>query len=124
MRLRQDETVLEQQAMEYATLDVYLLRQMPEAIRNRVIANFLRSACVKEPEAEHIQRLIDSDKPSAKAYMRNGIVIARCYGKLEVQRETQPLQTYTMHCPGTLELEELGLRIICEVAVGTMFSYP
>ena len=119
MRLRNDEVVLEQQAREQATVDVFTMRQMPEGIRNRVIANFLRNAGVKEPEAEHVaavQRLVDSDKPSAKAYMRDGIVVARCYEKLEVQKEAQPLQTHTLNCPGTLELKDSGLRVVCEFA--------
>ena len=119
MRLRKDADYLEQQASVYKTVNVLQLKQLPESIRSRVIVNFLRDSGVGEPEAEHIaavQSIIDSDKPSAKVYMQNGIIISRCYDRLVVQKDLAPLQEQLIPVLGTLELIDIGLRIVCEPA--------
>lgn len=116
LRLRQDEAALEKAAGEQTTCSVTALRAMEPAIRNRVLSRFLEEAGVNEPEAEHIlalQKLINSEKPSAKADLPGGITIARNYDVLEVGGKTQILQSWVLNCPGTTVLEEAGVKITC-----------
>lgn len=114
LRLRQDEQALDKQSG--ITCDVAALRAMEPGVRTRVLTKLLKGWGVKEPEAEHIfllQRLVDTEKPSASASFPNGIVIAREYRSLVKQETVQPLKTYVLNNPGVTEIPELGLNVVC-----------
>lgn len=116
LRLRDDAEDLERQASHMETLDVMKLRQMTPAIRARVLSRALKKFGVCEPDAEHIARLEDlvySDRPSATADFPGNVRIGRNYDRLEKLTESTPLYR-ELSCNGTLELPELGLRVICE----------
>ena len=120
MRLRKDDQLLEELAQDSATVNVTKLRALPESLRSRVIVNFLKNGGVREPEAEHIDaigRLIDSDKPSARIMLGNGIKVARRYGTIEFQESVEEMEEIALPCPGTIVLENIGVRICCEPAV-------
>lgn len=120
MRLRKDDQLLEELAQDSATVNVTKLRALPESLRSRVIVNFLKNGGVREPEAEHIDaigRLIDSDKPSARIMLGNGIKVARRYDTVEFQESVEELEEIALPCPGTIVLENIGVRICCEPAV-------
>ena len=115
-RLQEDEAVLSQMASFDTLPDVNHLQSMPGPIRSRVISAFLQRSGVHEPEAEHIamvDRLICSEKPSAGADLPGGIRIAREYDRLRVLDEVNKLETYSLSCPGMLDLPDIGLRITC-----------
>ena len=120
MRLRKDNQLLEELAQDSATANITELRALPESLRNRVIVNFLKNGGVSEPEAEHIDaigRLIDSDRPSARVMLGNGITLARRYDIIEFQESVEELGEIALPCPGTIVLENIGVRICCEPAV-------
>ena len=116
-RLREDEQVLSRQAEgEYG---IPALRQMPGALRSRAIADFLKKNGVPEPEAAHInlvEEVVFSQNPSAKADLPGGIKICRCYDRLVRERETIQFAARELTCPGTVELPELGLQVVCTPA--------
>lgn len=117
LRLQQDEKILAQLSEQELTTDIVELRQMPEAVRSRVIAAFLERCGVREAEAAHIRSvegIIFSANPSAKAYLPNGIVICRNYNKLEQCTSDVSLQATFLPCPGELSLEAIGLKIVSE----------
>ncbi len=118
LRLRQDEEIL--QSLTAGDLpDVTALRQMPQALRNRVLGNFLESAGVKEPESEHIllaESLVFSQKPSAKADFPGGVVISRNYDRLEKAEAAEAFSACPLACPGSVELPRQGIRISCRIA--------
>ncbi len=116
-RLRQDEAALSGAAQAEMTNRIGKLRAMEPAIRGRVLASFLTEAGVKEPEAEHIaqlERLIFSEKPSAKASFSRGITIGRNYDALEVYTAPKSWETRELVCPGSTPIPELDLRIVCQ----------
>ena len=120
MRLRKDDQLLEELSQDSATVNVTKLRALPESLRGRVVVNFLKNGGVREPEAEHIDaigRLIDSDKPSARIMLGNGIKVARRYDTIEFQESVEELEEIALPCPGTIVLENIGVRICCEPAV-------
>ena len=114
--LREDEDYLSQMAGE--TLPgVAALREMHPALRARALERFLKENGVPEPEKRHItllEQLVFSDKPSARADLPGGITVARRYDTLEVLGEAQPLSERVLE--GSLELPELGLRVVCAEA--------
>ena len=114
--LREDEDYLSQMARE--TLPgVAALREMHPALRARALERFLKENGVPEPEKRHIallEQLVFSDKPSARADLPGGITVARRYDTLEVLGEAQPLSERVLE--GSLELPELGLRVVCAEA--------
>ena len=116
LRLRQDEEVLGKLA-EYEVLPpVDRLRQLEAPVRRRMLERFLKENGVREPEAEHIllaEKLIFSEKPSASAQFPGGVTVARNYDRLEAVREMLSLETVALPREGTVELPELGLRVIC-----------
>ena len=119
LRLRADAAYLETQTAENMTTDVEQLRKLPEALRLRVLGNLLEDWGVTEPEAEHIglaEKLVFSDKPSAKAAFPGGVCVARCYGKLCKVIEFAALPETELPCPGSVDIPQLGLRIVCEPA--------
>lgn len=117
MRLRADEQALA--ALSKDVTDVEALRKLQPALRARALAAFLESCGVKEPEAEHIalaEKLVFSDKPSARAYFPGGVVICRNYDRLEKLEEAQALSQIVLRCPGEVTLPSLGLRVTCREA--------
>ena len=85
LRLRQDDAFLEAEARRQETVEVHALRQMPEALRHRILENLLKKWGVWEPESRHIamtDALVFSENPSARANFPGGITIERCYDQL------------------------------------------
>lgn len=116
--LRQDEAYLQHQAGAQATLDVEKLRQMDSALRSRIIENFLKENGVREPEYRHIEAINDlvfSQKPSAKANLPGAVTVERCYDRLQILSQGA-FPSVTLHCPGETVIEELGLKVNCELA--------
>ena len=94
MRLRQDEMALSKLARENMTDQVARLRNLEPAVRSRVLSQILLDAGVKEPEAEHIatlEKLVFSEKPSAKADFPANVTIVRNYDRLQVLLEEIPV---------------------------------
>lgn len=111
-RLRLDEQALAQMA-EYDELpDVEQLKQLPPAVRSRMLECFLKRNGVREPEAQHIalaESLVFSGKPSAMAEFPGGVRLSRNYGRLEVAQQEETLGAYLLPETGTLEIP--GWRI-------------
>ena len=114
--LREDEDYLSRMAGE--TLPgVAALREMHPALRARALERFLKENGVSEPEKRHIallEQLVFSDKPSARADLPGGITVARRYDTLEKLDKAQPFSERVLE--GSLELPELGLRVVCAEA--------
>ena len=114
--LREDEDYLSRMAGE--TLPgVTELREMHPALRARALERFLKENGVSEPEKRHIallEQLVFSDKPSARADLPGGITVARRYDTLEKLDKAQPFSERVLE--GSLELPELGLRVVCAEA--------
>ena len=118
LRLREDESVLRDLAAG-KEMDIPRLKELPQALRSRAIAGFLEDCGVPEPESEHIrltEKLIFSNKPSARADLPGGITVSRSYDKLEVLQEAEEIALMELPCPGTVELPRLGLQVVCEPA--------
>ena len=118
LELRQDGAFLQQQAQQNATLEVEALRQMDPALRSRVLEGFLKDSGVREPERSHIglvERLVFSEKPSARADLPGNVTVERCYGVLRLS-PPQQLEAMQLACPGETELPQLGMRVICRPA--------
>ena len=115
LRLRQDEEVLD--ALAEPTTDVRSLRQMPQAVRSRVLAKLLANFGVKEPEAQHIdmlQRIVLSENPSAWGEFPGNVIIGRQYDEIVKLESRQPLGEYSLACPGRTEIPELGICVVCD----------
>ena len=115
LRLRQDEATLDAAANEAKANDVTALRKLPAAVRSRVLAKMLLEAGVKEPEAAHIaavEKLVFSQKPSAKADLPGGITVSRNYNTLEVLSGEGTLEPFELACPGVVRLP--GVQITCK----------
>ena len=121
LRLRLDEDFLSQQASFSQIPPVSQLREMPSAVRSRVLEQFLRENGVQEPEQTHIaqaEALVFSDKPSARTTFPGGITITRSYDTLEAGKPGQEISPAVLD--GILELPQLGLRITCTQAQETL----
>ncbi len=119
LRLRQDAQCLEEMTREAQTPSVTKLRELPPAIRSRILENFLKQNGVKEPNSRHIESLnalVFSEKPSARADLPEGVCIARCYDALTVQKFTKKLPGILLSCPGELNITMLGLKVTCRPA--------
>ena len=115
LRLREDEAALEIQAKAAKTMDVRDLRQLPPAVKNRVLGEILRDFGVIEPDAEHIALLnavVESDCPSASADFPGNVKIARDYNSLK-KVEATPEIYYELPVNGTVDIPELNLQILC-----------
>ena len=116
MRLRLDEEALASMTPEGDSLSVSELRQLHPALRYRCLEQFLRRCGVKEPEADHIaltEKLVFSDKPSARADLPGGVTIARNYDSLERIRVESALPVTLLPCPGSVNLPQLELTVSC-----------
>lgn len=119
LRLRQDEQYLAQMALTDDLPDVPALRKMAPAIRSRVIGDFLKKCGVPEPEAAHIdlvERIVFSDKPSARVSLANGAVVMRNYDKLELGSFQEPPQPIELSLFQTVVLPDMGLQVTCTPA--------
>lgn len=113
MQLREDAAALEP---EGALPDVLALREMPPALRSRLLARFLRECGVAEPERRHIQlveTLVFAEKPSARVMLPMGVSIARNYDTLTVFQEKQSLKIVSLQPGDVVQLNELGLQVSC-----------
>lgn len=118
--LREDEAALEALSQPGQPLRAEQLRGMDKAIRFRFLSNFLKESGVGEPERHHIQqldRLVFSDRPSARASFPGGVVISREYDTLKSVPPVKTLKSVSLPENGTLELPEIGLRILCSPAL-------
>ncbi len=125
LRLRQDEEILQALTQEELP-DVTTLRQMPQSLLSRYLTAYLQRCGVKEPEAEHIallQNLVFSDNPSASGDFPGGVTICRQYDRLVKVQQQEPLQPQSLTCPGSLELPEMGIRIVCEAGQQKVFQW-
>jgi len=119
LRLRCDEQALRAEMDFSEGLNISEIRSMPQARLSRVMAEFLESCDVREPEAEHIallQKLIVSENPSAKASFPGGVTICRQYDRLVKAAQDRPIAPVQLCCPGCTKLPELGLQVICSPA--------
>lgn len=118
LRLRQDEDALSEAAGQ-AEMNIEKLKTLQPAVRSRALERFLKASGVKEPEAEHIalvERLVFSEKPSARANLPGGITVQRCYGQLLAEPMEEPLKAVSLSCPGEVTIPQLGLRAVCKPA--------
>ncbi len=119
-RLREDEAELCKLAKFDTLPDIPELKALSSAIRSRMLEAFLKENGVKEPTAEHIalaEALVFSGNPSASAAFPGGIALHRQYNRLTAQAAPIPAISPTvLPKNGTLELPELGLRVICRPA--------
>ena len=117
LNLRQDEEILSSLAEKETLPPVETLRTMAPALRNRALEAFLKRSGVKEPEQIHIElaeKLVFSDKPSARAAFPGGVTIARSYDTLSVLQQEDLPEEVVLTCPG--ETEYGSYRVICTPA--------
>ena len=117
LSLREEEKVLSSLAENTTLPSVETLKTMAPALRNRALEAFLKRSGVKEPEQSHIrlaEKLVFSEKPSARASFPGGVTIARNYDRLTVLTQGEVLQETILPCPGEVELP--GYRVVCEPA--------
>ena len=116
LRLRQDEEALQLPVDFTDGLALDTVKNLPNAMRSRVIAAFLKHCGVKEPEAEHIalaEKLVFSDNPSAAGEFPGGVRISRCYDRLVKEEKKAIFSKVALNCPGVTEIPALGLRVEC-----------
>lgn len=119
LRLRADEEALTVTLPEKNVLDIAALKDMPQAIRSRMLCAFLERCGVKEPQASHAalaESLVFSDNPSARAVFPGGIILTRCYGTLQPGQPEKALPCIRLNCPDTVMIPELSLKITCREA--------
>lgn len=123
LRLRQEEQFLTLLTDSTALPAVESLRNMPKAQRSRHLSAFLERSGVKEPEESHIhlaESLVFSDRPSARAFFPNGVVISRNYDTLEAISRQEALEETVIPCPGETDIP--GYRVICREAESVIQS--
>ena len=114
-RLREDEATLSKLSQFETLPNIEALRNMPQALRSRVLEAFLKQCGTPEPNAAHIslaESLVFSENPSARAIFPGGIMLTRRYDRLEQLRELPPLEAMVLPQQGIVELPDLGLRVI------------
>lgn len=117
LSLREEEKILSSLAENDTLPAVETLKTMAPALRNRALEAFLKRSGVREPEQSHIrlaEKLVFSEKPSARASFPGGVTIARNYNCLTVLAQGEVLQETILPCPGAVELP--GYRVVCEPA--------
>ena len=116
LRLRRDEEALTLPMDFSQGLPLEAVRPLPEAVRSRVIGDFLEHCGVGEPEAEHIalaEKLVFSQKPSAAGEFPGGIRLGRRYETLVKLESTEAFAPVRLQCPGITHVPELGLEVVC-----------
>ncbi|MBO5892313.1 MAG: tRNA lysidine(34) synthetase TilS, partial [Oscillospiraceae bacterium] len=110
-RLREDEATLSKLSQFETLPNIEALRNMPQALRSRVLEAFLKQCGTPEPNAAHIslaESLVFSENPSARAIFPGGIMLTRRYDRLEQLRELPPLEAMVLPQQGIVELPDLG----------------
>ena len=126
LRLRQDESCLSGDLPMAEETSVEVLKAMAPARRTRCLEQMLKRNGVREPEENHIallEALLFSDKPSARASFPGNVEIARNYDRLEVLSGRREIESRVLPCPGSLEIPELSLRILCREAQAPLKTY-
>ena len=126
LRLRQDESCLAADISSAAELTVEALREMDPARRSRSLEKMLKQSGVREPEENHIrlmESLVFSEKPSARASFPGNVTIGRNYDHLQVLEGIRALPKRVLPCPGSVEIPELGLRILSASADAPIRTY-
>lgn len=116
LRLRQDEDLIES-LMPDTLPGVSELRKLHSALRSRLLERFLKESGVSEPEQAHIgalEKLVFSDRPSARAELPGGVTVARDYDRLIRLEEALVIPETVVE--GTLELPMLGFTVTCRPA--------
>lgn len=117
LRLRLDEEYLAGQSAFETLPDVQTLRDMPKAVRSRVLEAFLKQSGIPEPEDVHIAQaaaLVFSDNPSARAVFPGGVAVSRSYDHLKVISKNADFGERHLPCPGQTEFA--GFLVTCELA--------
>lgn len=125
LRLRQDEVCLADLTPE-EELTAPAIRSLSPALRSRYLEELLIRSGVREPEESHIflaESLVFSEKPSARASFPGGVVLSRCYDQLQVLTENRTLFRQPLQVPGSLEIPELSLRVVCRKAEKPLKRY-
>ena len=118
-QLREDEAALAALSACDHLPSVAELREMPDALRSRVLERFLQESGVKEPENDHIslaESLLFSDNPSARGQFPGGVTIRRCYDRLEAAQQEEGI-TYRTLC-GPAEVIENTDRVFTVRPIG------
>ena len=71
---------------------------------------------LKEPGAVHVEmvdKLIFSEKPSARIGLAEDLQISRQYDSLVCERIIPPIETVELSCPGDHYLEDVGVWVRC-----------
>ena len=116
LRLRQDEDLIES-LMPDTLPGVSELRKLHSALRSRLLERFLKESGVSEPEQAHIgalEKLVFSDRPSARAELPGGVTVARDYDRLIRLEEALSIPETVLE--DALELPALGLTVTCRPA--------
>lgn len=116
LRLRDDDKILDELTAKVNTTDVPSLRGLPDAIRRRWIIMFLQENGMQEPDAAHVEmidRLIFSDRPSARATLSNNFQVSRQYDRLVCEKKFPAIKTVELTCPGEVLLDDIGVRVTC-----------
>ncbi len=119
LRLRQDEQTLAGMSQGGSLPTVSELRQLPPALRGRILGDFLRECGVREPESSHIaavEGLVFSQKPSAWSSFPGGVRICRRYDRLEAVGETLALEDKVLPENGSLTVKDAALTVTCRPA--------
>lgn len=116
MELRQDAAALETGGKLPNVTD---LRQMPAALRHRMLSSFIKECGVTEPERSHIcavETLVFSEKPSARANLPGGVTVARNYDRLVVLADTATPAAVELRPGECLQLPQWGYSVSCTMA--------
>ncbi len=115
LQLRKEEELLERWTEAEYTLQVSKLRQMEPALRSRILERFLKESGVPEPERSQIalaEKLVFSEKPSARGQFAGGITLERCYDSLRVaRRNTMPEELVLDGC-GEYRWADWHIRVV------------
>ena len=115
-QLRFDEESLTPPPPEGDTLEIAALRAMAGPRRVRYLTAYLARFGIQDPTSGHIellQRLIDSDNPSAFACFPGGVVLRRCYDTLTRQQGSPPLPELLLPEEGSVTLLHPSLTVTC-----------
>ena len=116
LRLRLDEDLIGS-LMPDTLPGISELQKMHPALRSRLLERFLKESGVSEPEQTHIgalEKLVFSEKPSARAELPGGISVGRSYDRLIRLEEALSIPETVVE--ETLELPSLGLTVTCAPA--------
>ena len=117
LRLRDDEALLAAQVAK-KEFTVTELRQQHSAVRSRWIHTFLERNGLQDAQKVHIDlvdQLIFSDKPSAQANLPGGLMIARCYDRLQVVTPVTKIERQVLQVPSSVPVFDTDtiLHITC-----------